>query len=237
MLHQLAAAKDAQIRLVQNASHELRTPLTSLRTNAELLRRFDELNVSSRTRLLNNVDGELFELTDLVDELVELAGDQRATEPSDVVNIGELAQSCADRVSSRTGRNIKVSTDGADLNLRPRAVERAITNLLENAVKFDHGNDAPIELVVDRDHIEVLDRGPGLSEQDSERIFDRFYRADSARSLPGSGLGLAIVREVALMHGGSVTAHNRDGGGAAIGFTLGANLRADSATRVQESAL
>jgi two-component system sensor histidine kinase MprB len=237
MLRQLAAARDAQLRLVQNASHELRTPLTSLRTNAELLRRFDELTPSSRTRLLDNVDGELFELTDLVDELVELAGDQRADEASEVTNIGDLAEACADRVRRRTGRHITVHTDGAEITLQPQAVERAITNLLENAVKFDHEGVAPIELVANRDRIEVLDRGHGLSATDAERIFDRFYRADTARSFPGSGLGLAIVQEVALAHGGSVMAHSRDGGGAAIGFTFAANLPVDSAVVVAHSAV
>jgi two-component system sensor histidine kinase MprB len=222
MLHQLAAARDAQLRLVQNASHELRTPLTSLRTNAELLRRFDELTPSSRARLLDNVDGELFELTDLVDELVDLAGDQRAEEPSKISNLGEIAEACADRVGRRTGRQINVNTDGAEINLRPHAIERAITNLLENAVKFDHQGVAPIELVANKDRIEVLDRGPGLSEADAAHIFDRFYRSDSARSLPGSGLGLAIVREVAQAHGGTALSRSRKGGGAAIGFTLGA---------------
>lgn len=224
MLNQLAAAKDAQLRLVQNASHELRTPLTSLRTNAQVLRRFDELSPSSRTRLLDDVDGELFELTDLVDELVELAGDQRTAEPSEATDLGEIAGACADRVGRRTGRRIAVDTDHAVVTVRRQAIERAMTNLLENAVKFDHDGTAPIELVARRDRVEVLDRGPGLPEADAERIFDRFYRTDSARSLPGSGLGLSIVREVAQTHGGSVMARNRLGGGAIIGFTLPADL-------------
>jgi two-component system, OmpR family, sensor histidine kinase MprB len=74
--------------------------------------------------------------------------------------------------------------------------------------------------VVTGDRVTVLDRGPGIAPGDASRIFDRFYRATSARSLPGSGLGLAIVREVATGHGGTVFAENRPGGGAAIGFTL-----------------
>ena len=68
--------------------------------------------------------------------------------------------------------------------------------------------------------VEVSDRGPGIAEADLPRLFDRFYRADAARSLPGSGLGLAIVRDLAESHGGSVFATNRAGGGATIGFEL-----------------
>jgi two-component system sensor histidine kinase MprB len=72
--------------------------------------------------------------------------------------------------------------------------------------------------------VEVLDRGPGIGDEDAERVFDRFYRADAARSLPGSGLGLAIVREIARSHGGEVFTAPRSGGGAVVGFTLGAEV-------------
>ncbi len=220
MLTQLAAARDAQLRLVQNASHELRTPLTSLRTNAQVLRRFEELPAQSRSRLLDDVDGELTELTELVEELVELAADQRSAELTEPTNLGILAEGIAERVRRRTGRQIIVDTDGAVVRVQPQALERAITNLVENAVKFDRQGTEPIKIIARRDRIEVLDRGPGLSEPDPARLFDRFYRADAARALPGSGLGLAIVREIAQAHGGSVVARNRAGGGAAIGFTL-----------------
>ncbi|OXM65810.1 HAMP domain-containing sensor histidine kinase [Amycolatopsis vastitatis] len=221
MLGRLADARADQERLVQDAAHELRTPLTSLRTNASVLRRFAELSPESRARLLDDVDGETRELTHLVDELVELATRRYEAEEPAPLELGEIVERAAERVRRRSGRAITVETGASALTGQAKALERAVTNLLENAVKF--APDGPIEAVVRDGRVEVLDRGPGLGA-DAPRVFDRFHRADGARGLPGSGLGLAIVREIALAHGGSVFAGPRPGGGAVIGFTVGADL-------------
>ena len=109
------------------------------------------------------------------------------------------------------------------MQARPHAVERALSNLLDNAGKFDPDGRDPIEVRVHGSTVEVLDRGPGLDPADTDRIFDRFYRAAAARSMSGSGLGLSIVREVAADHGGTVSAAARPGGGAVIGFTVAAD--------------
>jgi two-component system sensor histidine kinase MprB len=101
------------------------------------------------------------------------------------------------------------------------ALDRAVTNLLENAIKFDPDPEHPVELYADGARIEVRDRGPGVAAADAPHVFDRFYRATAARSLPGSGLGLAIVQDVAQLHGGTAYATDRPEGGAVIGFTLG----------------
>ncbi|MET0578318.1 MAG: sensor histidine kinase, partial [Ilumatobacteraceae bacterium] len=101
----------------------------------------------------------------------------------------------------------------------PPALERAISNLVDNAVKFDDTG-GPIDVLVADGAVTVLDRGPGIADGDAARVFDRFYRADGARSLPGSGLGLSIVREVAVANGGHVLAEARPGGGASVGFKL-----------------
>ncbi|KUO18839.1 sensor histidine kinase [Streptomyces dysideae] len=95
-----------------------------------------------------------------------------------------------------------------------------MSNLLENAAKFDGDGDEPIDVHIRRGTITVSDRGPGIDAADAERVFDRFYRADIAHGLPGSGLGLAIVRDVAEAHGGTVFARTRSGGGATVGFTV-----------------
>jgi two-component system sensor histidine kinase MprB len=101
-----------------------------------------------------------------------------------------------------------------------------MSNLVENAAKFDRDGTGPIEIAVlgparpGTVRVEVLDRGPGIAECDLLRIFDRFYRATDARSLPGSGLGLSIVREVATAHGGAPFAFRREGGGSVIGFSV-----------------
>ena len=105
----------------------------------------------------------------------------------------------------------------------PKGLERAIGNLIGNAVKFSP-SDTPIEIVVGETSVEVRDRGPGIAEGEEERIFDRFFRSDRTRTMPGSGLGLAIVAEVAAAHGGSVFAHNRDSGGSVVGFHVMADV-------------
>ncbi|RSD11620.1 HAMP domain-containing sensor histidine kinase [Amycolatopsis eburnea] len=222
MLGRLADARADQERLVQDAAHELRTPLTSLRTNASVLRRFAELTPDSRARLLDDVDGETRELTHLVDELVDLATRRYEAEEPVPVELGEIAGRAAERVRRRSGRAITVEADASALTGQAKALERAIANLLENAVKF--APEGPIEAVVRDGRVEVLDRGPGIGDDDVARVFDRFHRADGARGLPGSGLGLAIVRDIALAHGGTVFAGPRSGGGAVVGFTVGADL-------------
>ncbi|PAZ12070.1 two-component sensor histidine kinase [Streptomyces sp. SA15] len=236
MLGRLAQSEEDQRRLVQDAGHELRTPLTSLRTNISLLRRIDELPPATREELVADLTQEARELTDLVNELVDLAAGQSDTEPPQRVDLADLAEEVAGLARRRTGREILVRASGdTTTDGRPGMLTRAISNLVENAAKFDSDGTAPIELDIAGParpgpsssvgsgsvRVEVLDRGPGISDRDLIRVFDRFYRAADARSLPGSGLGLSIVREVALAHGGAPFAVRREGGGAVIGFTVG----------------
>jgi two-component system sensor histidine kinase MprB len=220
MLTRLAAARDAQERLIQDAAHELRTPLTSLRTNASVLRRIGELPPDARNRLVADVQGETRELSHLVDELVELALARRTDESDQIVDLAALADGAAARAERRTGRQVVVDADGTAVRGRRHGLERALGNLLENAAKFDD-SDAPVEVHIRGGRVTVLDRGPGIDAADAGRVFDRFYRADGARGLPGSGLGLSIVDDVARAHGGTVFAGIRPGGGAAVGFTIG----------------
>ena len=219
MLGALARSRDDQQRLIQDAGHELRTPLTSLRTNVSVARRFEQLSEEQRTRLLEDLDGETRELTELVNELVELATDQRGEEPVEAVGLAEVVERVAARVRRRTGREVRVDADATVRRVRPLALERAIGNLLDNAAKFDEGP-GPLDVRVANGRVEVLDRGPGIAPEDRGRIFDRFYRTPAARSRPGSGLGLSIVHDIVLAHGGEVFAVPRDGGGACVGFTL-----------------
>lgn len=228
MLGRLAQSEEDQRRLVQDAGHELRTPLTSLRTNISLLRRIDELPPATRDELVADLGQEARELTDLVNELVDLAAGQSDTEPVQRVDLADIAEDVAGLARRRTGRRILVRASGETVtDGRPAMLQRAVTNLVENAAKFDRDGTAPIEINVAGParpgtvRVEVLDRGPGIAEDDLFRVFDRFYRAADARSLPGSGLGLSIVREVALSHGGAPFAFRRDGGGTGIGFTVG----------------
>ncbi|MEU4468937.1 HAMP domain-containing sensor histidine kinase [Streptomyces sp. NPDC024017] len=231
MLGRLAQSEEDQRRLVQDAGHELRTPLTSLRTNISLLRRIDELPPKAREELVADLGQEARELTDLVNELVDLAAGQSDAEPPRRVDVADIAEEVAGVARRRSGREILLRASG-DTTTDGRAgmLTRALSNLVENAVKFDQGGRAPIEIAVSGParpgtiRVEVLDRGPGITDHDLARVFDRFYRAADARSLPGSGLGLSIVREVALAHGGAPFAYRREGGGTVIGFTVGGGL-------------
>jgi two-component system, OmpR family, sensor histidine kinase MprB len=220
MLGALARSKDDQRRLVQDAGHELRTPLTSLRTNIQVLRRHDKLPPETMGKVLDDLDGEARELTDLTNELVELATDRRADEPEQAVELDAVAERVAMRTRRRYQRDVRVDAEAVVVTGRPQMLERAISNLVDNAAKFDDGGTGVIEVVVRHDRVEVLDRGPGLDPADVPHLFDRFYRALGARSRPGSGLGLAIVKDVAEAHGGTVFARSRPGGGSVIGFTL-----------------
>jgi two-component system sensor histidine kinase MprB len=232
MLGRLAQSEEDQRRLVQDAGHELRTPLTSLRTNISLLKRIDELPPGSREELVADLGQEARELTDLVNELVDLAAGQSDSEPPQRVDLADLAEDVAGLARRRTGREIVLRVSGETTTYgRPGMLQRAVSNLVENAAKFDRDGTGPIEINVAGParpgtvRVEVLDRGPGIADADLLRVFDRFYRAADARSLPGSGLGLSIVREVALAHGGAPFAQHREGGGSVIGFTVAGSRR------------
>jgi two-component system sensor histidine kinase MprB len=218
MLAALARSTEEQRRLVQDAGHELRTPLTSLRTNVFTLRRSEQLSPDERARLLDDLESEAEELTRLIDEVLQLAVDERRDEPVEDLRLGEVVARVAERAAQRSGRRIDVTVDDTVVSGQPLALERAVGNLVENALKFDPAG--PVEVSCSGGTVEVADRGPGIAPEDLSHVFDRFYRADAARSRPGSGLGLAIVADIVGRHGGQVHARQRDGGGAVVGFTL-----------------
>ncbi|TFH13318.1 MAG: HAMP domain-containing histidine kinase, partial [Acidimicrobiales bacterium] len=220
MLGALALSRGEQQRLVQDAGHELRTPLTSLKTNLSVLRRHPEMTPEMRDGVLDDLDSESTELTELVNELVAVASGDLEAQPNERIDMPALAAEVAERVGRRRSRDVEVEVRTAAVVDAPRsALDRAVTNLVDNACKFDQ-TAGPIEVVVDGGTLTVLDRGPGIPAGEEGRIFDRFHRAESARSMPGSGLGLSIVRDVIVRAGGSVSGAQRAGGGAAIGFTL-----------------
>jgi two-component system sensor histidine kinase MprB len=211
MLTALNESRSQQQRLVEDASHELRTPLTSLRTNIDTLRRHEDLDLEVRTRILEGLDTELRALGALTDELVELTVGARTEEPAEALDLELLVQRAANLVEQRSGRTIDVEATPSTVVARPSALLRAVVNILDNAVKFSPPS-TPIEVVTGDGRVEVRDHGPGIDADDLPFVFDRFYRAVGARSLPGSGLGLSIVRTVAEESGGSVLAGNHDAG-------------------------
>jgi two-component system sensor histidine kinase MprB len=225
MLGALEESTRAQRQLVADASHELRTPLTSLRTNIEVLASDRRLPPGERERLLKDVVEQLGEMTTLISELIDLArGEQHTAEPEEV----RLDLVAADAVE-RARRNQPSVTFSMDLQESvvqgvPSTIERALANLLDNAAKWSPpGGD--VEVGVHDGTVTVRDHGPGIDEEDLPYVFDRFYRARSARGLAGSGLGLAIVRQVAEAHGGAVVAERAEGGGTRVVLRLNGAVR------------
>jgi len=184
------------------------------------MRRHPEMGEDMQTRILDDLDSEITELTDLVNELVVVASGDRDDQPAERLDLAALASEVAERVGRRRTRTVVVEARTPSIVDAPRAAfDRAVTNLIDNACKFDQ-SDGQIDVVVDGGALTVLDRGPGIADDDLKLIFNRFHRADAARSMPGSGLGLSIVKAVVENQGGEVIARQRDGGGSEIGFVL-----------------
>jgi two-component system sensor histidine kinase MprB len=225
MLSALEESTRAQRQLVADASHELRTPLTSLRTNIEVLASGRRLPAEERKRLLTDVVEQLGEMTLLIAELIELArGEQQPGEPEDV-RLDLLAADAVERARrDRPGVTFTTDLEESLVHGDPDMIARAVANLLDNAAKWSaHGGEVEVE--VRNGQVTVRDHGPGIEEEDLPYVFDRFYRARSARGLPGSGLGLAIVRQVAHAHGGEVTAERAEGGGTRMLLSLNGRAR------------
>jgi two-component system sensor histidine kinase MprB len=230
MLGGLAASQEQQRRLVADAGHELRTPLTSLRTNLELLASADRpgaptLPESDRAEILDDVRAQVEELSQLVGDLVELARDDPPRTTAEPVELTDVVDRALERARRRAGDvEFDVRTVPWTLVGDSTALERAVLNLLDNAAKWSPpaGRVRVEAKVLDEWTIvlEVADQGPGIAEEDLPHVFDRFYRADQARTMSGSGLGLAIVRQVAIRHGGAVWAERAPEGGALLVLRL-----------------
>ncbi len=228
MLAALESSLGRQRQLVADASHELRTPLTSLRTNIEVLARSPDLAEADRGRLLDDVVEQLDELGGLVGDLVELAREQEPAAEMEDVRFDALVAAAVTRAGRRAGAPaFAMELDPCIVRGVPARLDRAVANLLENAAKWSPPG-ADVEVALHDGELTVRDHGPGIPASDLPRVFERFYRAPSARGQPGSGLGLAIVRQVAELHGGRVEAQAADGGGALLRLALPAEPLSDS---------
>ena len=227
MLGALEDSTRQQRQLVADASHELRTPLTSLRTNIEVLASERSLPAGERERLLTDVVEQLGEMTVLIGELTELARGEEQKPAPEEVRLDLVAQA-AIRRATRNHPEVPIVArlDPTTIVGVPASLERAIGNLLDNAAKWSPDG-AEVDVQLADGELTVRDRGPGIADADLPHIFERFYRATSARGMPGSGLGLAIVRQVAEAHGGSVAAERAEGGGTLIRLRLDGRPPAD----------
>ncbi|WP_341483516.1 HAMP domain-containing sensor histidine kinase [Streptomyces longhuiensis] len=220
MTEALATSRDRQQQLIADAGHELRTPLTSLRTNIELLIRSEksgrQLPEGARADLLASVAAQIGELAGLIGDLQELSRPDSAPGGGtslQVVPMHEVARRALERAKLR-GKNLAFTSAMEDwfVLADPATLERAVVNLLDNAVKFSPEK-GTVKIALTGGQLTVRDEGPGVMPDDLPYVFDRFWRSPTARSLPGSGLGLSIVARVVQRSGGTVSLRPAEGGG------------------------
>ncbi|GAA2356567.1 MULTISPECIES: HAMP domain-containing sensor histidine kinase [Streptomyces] len=218
----LASSRELQQQLIADAGHELRTPLTSLRTNIDLLVRSEQtgrpLPPDDRRRLLESVTDQLAELAALIGDLQELSRPEKPAGHGsrlEVVGLHEVTRRAVDRVRLRgRARGLAIEAELEDWFVRaePAALERALVNLLDNAVKFS-GDGEVVEVTLHGGLLRIRDHGPGIPPHELPHVFERFWRSPGARGLPGSGLGLSIVARTVRESGGDVALHPAAGGG------------------------
>ncbi|MFG1966542.1 sensor histidine kinase [Nonomuraea sp. NPDC049028] len=217
-------------RFMADASHELRTPLTSIRGFAELFRLGADKDLAEATRLLSRIEGQAARMGLLVEDMLLLARlDQRrelGEQPVDVLSLAATA--VIDAQTLAPDRKIElVMLYGSEGPVfvtgdEPR-LGQVLGNLVGNALSHTPPGTAFTVGVGARDGqavVEVADEGPGFSPEVAERVFERFYRADPARSSGGAGLGLSIAATLVEAHGGSVSASSEPGKGATFRVTL-----------------
>lgn len=227
-LHRLAAVRRD---FVANVSHELKTPITSIRGFVETLREGAIQDHEKAERFLEIVARHAERLDAIIEDLLALSRIEREDEFGRVERdrvelcsvLTEAAADCAGRADER-GVTIRTHcTDSLEASGNARLFRQAVTNLLDNAVKYSDPGSA-VDLAAwaegEQIHIAVRDRGCGISPEHHSRIFERFYRVDKGRSrtLGGTGLGLAIVKHIAQAHGGSVSLESTVGEGST--FTI-----------------
>ncbi|WP_075733894.1 HAMP domain-containing sensor histidine kinase [Streptomyces acidiscabies] len=225
MTASLANSRELQQQLIADAGHELRTPLTSLRTNIELLTRSEEtgrpIPEADRKALLASVKAQMTELASLIGDLQELSRSEgQRGERVQVVALEDTVEHALRRARLRGPElTITATLEPWFTRAEPAALERAVVNILDNAVKFSPEGGA-VEVALTNGTLTVRDHGPGIAEDELPHVFDRFWRSPSARALPGSGLGLSIVARTVQQAGGEVTLTRAHGGGTMARLTL-----------------
>ena len=216
MLAALHESVTAQRQLVADASHELRTPLTSLTTNLDLLEDGAGLADPQAPALVRAAREQAGELDQLITDLLDLARYHESAPHRETVRLDLLTDQAVQRLRQRGPHVIEAELSPCLVHVDPAAVDHAVCNLVDNAVKWSPPG-AAVRVVVTGGRVEVSDRGPGIADEDLPYIFERFYRAAGARRMPGAGLGLAIVGSVAQANEGTVEVRT---GPAGSTFTL-----------------
>jgi two-component system phosphate regulon sensor histidine kinase PhoR len=215
---------------ISNLSHELRTPLASLKALTETLRDGALEDPKAASRFLGRIETEVDALTQMASELLELTRIESGQVPLElkVVPPQKLLDSAADRMraqAERAGLRLSIEISASLPEIRADAVrlEQVLVNLIHNAIKFTHpGGEVVLSSQVEEGFVRfsVQDTGVGIPEDNLERIFERFYKVDRARSSGGTGLGLSIARHIVEAHGGKIWAESQEGRGSIFHFTV-----------------
>ncbi|MFH0909999.1 MAG: ATP-binding protein, partial [Planctomycetota bacterium] len=224
---------------VANVSHELKTPVTAIRGFAETLLEEGTRKPEEIRRFLGIILRQATRLNTLVDDLLSLAQLERREEEAAVVPAPEpvrpvleaAVQSCAAQAGERGVRVEIRCPEEAEARLDPELFERAVANLVDNAIKYsESGTTVEVECEPTEENVlvRVRDRGCGIPREHLPRLFERFYRVDKARSraVGGTGLGLAIVKHIVLAHRGAVSVESEPGRGSVFTLTLPRALQA-----------
>jgi len=224
-LDALERSIEAQRQLVADASHELRTPIAALRSNIQIFLESERLPEQDRAELQQSILAELDELTQIVGDVLALARGAAPTGRHEPIELDTIVREAVERTQRRAPElRFSLELEPTVITGDPDRVGRAVTNLVDNARKWS-SDDKEIEIELHDGVLSIRDHGPGFEEGDLPHVFDRFYRAETARRMPGSGLGLAIVKQAAEASGGSAVAANAEGGGALVTVRFGSPER------------
>ena len=224
--------------LIGNISHDLRTPITGIKAMVETLQDTALNDKQTALDFLTRINGEVDRLTQMVTELTELSHIEtgRAELRRVTTNLNYLIEEVAAQMNPLAkSRTITLTTE-LNPNIPAIKVDRdrirqTLTNLVHNAIKFNHpGGKVIISTNYNNEStiVSVSDTGMGISKEDLPHIFERFYKADKARSQGGSGLGLAIAKHTIQAHGGNISVKSEEGKGSTFSFTLPINASTNS---------
>jgi len=229
-LTELRSLQTMRKELVGNISHELRTPISGIKAMVETLRDGAIADKEAAMDFLTRIDSEVDRLAQIVSELTELSRIEtgRAELKMTAVNINELVQDVVIQLTPLAQRQQVTITTSLDAGLPVIKVDRdrirqTLVNLVHNAIKFNHiGGKVTVSTQAEEKSVivSVSDTGIGISKESLPHVFERFYKADKARSGEGSGLGLAIAKHVVQAHGGSIWVHSQEGKGSTFSFRL-----------------
>jgi two-component system, OmpR family, sensor histidine kinase KdpD len=222
--------------LLSSVSHDLRTPLAAIKGSiSSILENGDSLKAATRKDLLENIHDETDRLERLVNNLLEMTRlESGAIKPHrELHHPGDVIGSAIARIEDKLGNRVLNTEIPQDLPLVPMdglLVEQVLVNLLDNALKYTP-EESPIDISawVEKKQLrlQVADRGPGVPEEDLPRLFDKFYRGPQKESKSGAGLGLSICKGIVDIHGGTIGAENRAGGGMIFGFSIPLEVKPD----------